>query len=63
LVSPVTPDLLTLFSSEDQKLDVHLDMKNRHLFVVALGARLSQAGPAKQAVRAVALEGAIDTRV
>jgi hypothetical protein len=59
----VAPDLLPLFSSEDQAPDVHLDIRNRHLFVVAPGVHLSQAGPARQAVQAMVLEGAIDTRV
>ena len=59
----VALDLLSLFSLEDQELDVHLDVMARHLLVVSLGVHLSQTGPARQAVQAVALEGAIDTCV
>lgn len=56
----VTLDLLTLFSSEDQELDIHLA---RHLLVVALGVHLSQSGPPRQAVQSMTLEGAIDSCV
>jgi hypothetical protein len=59
----VTLDLLTLLSIEDQELDVHLDVMTRHLLVVAPGVHLSQAGPPRQAVQSMALEGAIDSCV
>ena len=59
----VALDLLPLFSSEDQELDIHLDMMARHLLVVALGVHLSQSGPPRQAVQSMTLEGAIDSCV
>lgn len=57
----VAPDLLPLFSSEDQAPDVHLDIRNRHLLVVALGVHLARVSPPRQPVQSMALEGAIDT--
>lgn len=57
----IAVDFLPLFSFEDQELGVHLDKMAGRLLVVALGVRLSQAGPPRQAVQAVTLEGAIDT--
>ena len=48
---------------EDRELDVHLDVMVGHLLVVALCMHLSQSGPPRQAVQAMALERAIDTRI
>lgn len=59
----VTLDLLILCSSEDQELDVHLDMVAWHLFVVALGMDLPRTRPPRKAVQAMPLQSAIDARV
>ena len=49
-------DLLALFSSERQELDVHLDVVTRNLFVVAFGMDLAQPGSTRKPVDAMALE-------
>jgi len=50
-----TSDLLSTFSLERQKLDVHLDMMARNLPVVTLGVHLAQPGATRQPVDAIAL--------
>lgn len=59
----VALDLLPLFSSEDQELDIHLDVMIWHLLIVALAVHLSRVSPPRQAVQSMALEGAIDSCV
>ena len=54
---------LALLSDESQKLDVHLDMMARDLFVVALGMDFAQACSAWQPVQAIAFEYPVDGSV
>ena len=52
--------LLALLSEESQKLDVHLDMMTRDLFVVALGVNFTHPCSARQPVQAIAFEYPVD---
>lgn len=54
---------LALLSDESQKLDVHLDMVTRGLFVIAFGMDFAQACSAWKPVQAIAFEYPIDGSV
>lgn len=56
-------DLLTAFSFEGQKLDVHLDVVAGDLFVIALGVDLAHPGAAREPVQPVALEDPVDAGI
>jgi hypothetical protein len=56
-------NLLTTFSFEGQKFNVHLDVIPWHLFLIPLSVQFAHACASGQSVEAVALEDAVGTGV
>ena len=48
-----TTYLLTFFTDESQKLNIHLNVMTRDLFLIALGMNLAHAGTARKTVHPV----------
>ena len=56
-------NLFTAFSFEGQKLNVHLNVMPRHLFLISFGVQFAHASASGKPIEAIALEDAVNPSV